>query len=215
MAVLDATALRPRLRGVSHAVAAVVALPAGGWLIGRAPTAGLRTATAGYALTLVAIFSVSGAYHCGRWMVAARRRMKALDHVTIFCFIAGSYGPLALLVLSPTAATVWLGALWVAAGLGGRVKLRALDRLGGSADVWYGACTWWALLIAPALVSALSPPQLGLLFGGLALYSLGAACLGLRRPNPWPGTYGYHEVAHLLSVVGAACHFALYAELFR
>jgi hemolysin III len=196
-------------------VAALAAAPVGGWLVTASPPGRVRVATVVYAVTLTAMFAVSALYHRRRWTGRARRRMKAADHVAIFCFIAGSYGPLDTLTLSPPAAAGWLGALWLGAIGGSVVKLRLLDRLGGPADVCYGVLTWSGLLILPALASRLGAADLGLLLGGLAVYSLAAAVLGRRRPDPWPRTFGYHEVAHALTVAAAACHVVLYARLFR
>ncbi len=206
---------RPRLRGASHALAAVAAVPAGVWLVGRAPSAASRLAAVVYAVTATALFAVSALYHLGRWNGAARRRAKAADHVTIFCYMAGSYGPLGVLRLSEPAAATWLGALWVGALVGAVVKVRTLDRLGGPADALYAVVGGSAILLLPAFVHRLTGAELALLLGGLLCYGLSAYCLKLRRPNPWPATFGYHECAHLWVVGGAVSHVAFYAMLFR
>jgi hemolysin III len=212
---LVGTQPRPRLRGASHALAAVAAIPAGVWLVRQAPSTCSRLATVLYAVTTTSLFTVSAAYHLGRWIDGSRRRLKAADHVTIFCFMAGSYGPLGVLRLSAPAAGAWLGALWLGALVGGVVKVRTLDRLGGPADLLYGVMGGSALLLLPALVHRLDKPQLVLLVGGLLWYGLSAYCLKSRRPDPWPRTFGYHECAHLCVVGGALTHVAFYAMLFK
>lgn len=208
-------AVRPRLRGASHALAAVAAMPAGAYLIAQAPSPGARVATVAYAVAAVALFAVSATYHLSRWTGASRRMAKAADHATIFCFIASSYGPLAALRLSGAVAAIWLGALWLGAVVGAVVKVRTLDRLGGPADALYGVISGSVILLLPAFVRRLSGPELALLLGGLVCYCLSAYCLTSRRPDPWPATFGYHECAHLWVVGGVASHFAFYAMLFR
>jgi hemolysin III len=51
-----------------------------------------------------------------------------------------------------------------------------------------------------------------LLVGGGAVYSLGAAVYALRRPDPVPAVFGYHEVFHALVIIAAALHFAAVAS---
>lgn len=208
-------AVRPRLKGVSHAVAMVAAIPIGAWLVARAPTPGSRLATVVYVVTMAGMFAVSAAYHLGRWQPRPRRLVKTVDHVAIFCFIAGSYGPLGVLLLSRPAATAWLGGLWVGAAAGSIVKVRTLDRLGGPADALYGVLSGSVLLLLPALVSRLEPAHLGLLLVGLAWYALSSLCLISRRPDLWPATFGYHEWAHLCVVGGVASHIGFHVMLFR
>lgn len=214
MSVLAPVVERPRLRGALHLAAAVIAVPAGGYLVARAPAGAARVATVVYVTVMTGMFSVSAAYHRGRWTPGARRRVKALDHVMIFAFIGGSYGPLAVSALPPSTAMVWLGTLWVGVVAGCVVKLRRLDLLGGPADVWYGVLTWWSVLVLPPLAGRLSGGELALLFGGLAIYSIAAAALGSRRPDPRPATFGYHEVAHAVMLLGTTCHYLLYLRLF-
>lgn len=208
-------AVRPRLRGVSHALAAAGSVPIGIWLIPRAPTAGGRWATAVYALCMTAMFTASAGYHLGRWSGRSRRRMKAADHVAIFFFIAASYGPLAVHGLSGRAGTIWLCALWIGALLGSVVKVRTLDRSGGPADLLYGILSGSAILLLPALVTRLDGVEIGLLLGGLLFYGASSYTLISRRPDPWPTTFGYHEWAHLCVVGGVLSHVVCYAMLFR
>lgn len=207
--------VKPRLRGTSHAVAAVAAVPVGIWLIARAPSTPARVAAVVYAGTMIAMFGMSAGYHLGRWYGQSRRIAKAADHVTIFCFIAGSYGPLAALRLSGPVAAGWLGALWAGVLAGSLVKIRTLDRLGGPADLLYGVLGVSVLPMLPALAPKLTAVHVSLLLGGLAWYGLSSLALMTRRPDPWPATFGYHEVAHLCVVGGVASHVTLYAMLFR
>lgn len=197
-----------------HALAALVAPLAGGALVLRAPTLPDRAAVAVYGATLTAMLMVSAAYHRGAWSAQARRRMKALDHATIFAFILGSYVPLAVILLGRTGRIVFLGSLTVLCLVGMLVKLRLLDRVGGPADVLYGISAWWGLLIVVPAARAMGPLDLTLLYGGTGLYALSAGFLGRRWLDLAPQTFGYHEVAHCVVVLGIACHYLLYWRVF-
>lgn len=206
---------RPRLRGASHVIALPVAAGACLALALRAPTGAHLAAAVAYGITMTAMFAVSATYHRGRWSGPARRRLKAVDHTTIFCFVVGSYAPLAVLVLSPLGRLLFLGSLVVVVLVGIVIKLRTLDRPGGPADVLYGIGAWWGLLIVLPAVHLLSPVDLGLALAGLLFYSLSGGFLAGRWYDPAPRTFGYHEVAHALALAGTACHYALYWRSYR
>ena len=44
------------------------------------------------------------------------------------------------------------------------------------------------------------------LVGGV-LYSAGATIYALRRPDPWPRMFGFHEIFHALVIAAAIVHF--------
>jgi hemolysin III len=201
---------RPRLRGALHVVATGLAAVGGAALTMRAAGDFARVAAIGYGATMTAMFAASAAYHRGRWSAAARRRMKALDHTMIFCFIVGSDLPLAAVVLGPRGRLAFVGSLVCVTAIGVIVKLRRLDRTGGPADALYGVATWWALWTVVPAVHVLPASDLALALGGLLFYSLAAGFLGARWWDPAPDTFGYHEVAHAVMLLGTICHYVLY-----
>lgn len=205
-----AALVRPRLRGVSHVAATALAALGTVVLLARAEDATHRWAAVAYGGAMTAMFAVSAAYHRGRWSPPARRRMKAADHTTIFGFIVASYTPLAVLVLDPRGRLVFLGSLGALAAFGVVVKLRTLDRAGGPADVIYGLATWWGLLVIGPAVRILRPTDLALILVGLLLYAVAAGFLGGRWLDLRPATFGYHEFAHAVALLGTACHFTVY-----
>src|SRR5262245_46291446 len=85
---------KPRLRGVLHQWAALVAVGAGAVLVAAAPTARAAWAASAFAASLVVLFTVSATYHRVSWRPRARAWMRRLDHASIFLLIAGSYTPL-------------------------------------------------------------------------------------------------------------------------
>jgi hemolysin III len=154
-----------------------------------------------------ALFGVSALYHRVSWNGPARRRMRRLDHAMIFLLIAGTYTPVGLLVLEGRLATVVLAVVWGGAVAGIVLELawtRAPRWLGGTV---YLALGWVAVVAMPQLFARLGVAGGLLLVAGGLVYSAGAAIYALRRPDPAPATFGYHEVFHLLVIAGVAAHF--------
>jgi hemolysin III len=110
---------RPRLRGVSHVVAFVVAVAGGIVLVAVAEGGRARFAAWVYVTGLAAMFGASALYHRYPWRSAARRAWaRRVDHSTIFVFIAGTYTPFALLSFSGVLPIVVLATVWGGAALG-------------------------------------------------------------------------------------------------
>jgi hemolysin III len=135
--------------------------------------------------------------------------MKRLDHAMIFALIAGTYTPFCLLVLGDGWGFSMLAVVWAIAGAGMLTKIAWPDAPRWLSVGSYLGVGWLALVAAAPIVSALPPAALAVLISGGALYSLGAVAYGLRRPDPSPQVFGYHEVFHALVVAGALAHFSL------
>jgi hemolysin III len=199
--------VKPHLRGVLHQYAFFVSLGSGTLLVLLAATTKASVAAAVYAASVSALFGTSALYHRVTWTPPARRRMRRLDHAMIFLLIAGTYTPVGLLVLHGTLATVVLAVVWGGA-LGGIVLQLAWTTapkwLGGAV---YLALGWVAIVAMPQLFVRLGLTGGLLLVAGGLVYSVGAAVYALRRPDPVPAVFGYHEVFHLLVIVGVAAHF--------
>jgi hemolysin III len=197
--------LRPRLRGWLHLVAAPVALVAGVVLIARAPHH--RAAMSIYTFSVAGLFTTSALYHRVTWTPPARRVMKRLDHSMIFVLIAGSYTGFASAALKPHDARVVLTVVWAGALLG--VAFRVLWP---SAPRWvmtpaYVALGWVAIFFMGPIIQGGGVAAAVLMLVGGGFYSLGAAAYATRRPDPRPTTFGYHEVFHLCTLIGALCHY--------
>jgi hemolysin III len=206
--------VKPRLRGVFHQYAFFASLASGTLLVLLAATTKASLAAAAYAASVSALFGVSALYHRGTWTPPVRRRLRRLDHAMIFLLIAGTYTPVGLLVLQGTLATVVLAVVWggALAGIGLELAWTTAPRwLGGTV---YLALGWVAVVAMPQLFAGLGMAGGLLIVAGGLVYSAGAAVYALRRPDPVPATFGYHEVFHLLVIAGVAAHFlaiSLYA----
>jgi len=203
--------IRPRLRGVSHAYAFWFALAAAVVLVILAPSATARLAAGIYGLGLCALFAGSALYHRWRWDPRWRPLLQRVDHSTIFIFIAASYTPIALLVLSGSTRWIVLAIVWTGA-LGGVILSVAWISAPRILTVaTYLALGWVAVIAIPQLVADLPIAPLVLLVAGGLLYSAGATVYATKRPSPWPRTFGFHEVFHAFVIAAAVVHFVAIA----
>ncbi len=204
---------KPLLRGVSHEIAFVVATAGAIALVASAHGARATTAAAVYGASLAAMFGISTLYHRPTWGPTARRFMRRLDHATIYLFIAGTYTPVCLLALPHPWAVALLWVAWGGAALGivQSILWVQAPRLVSAAG--YVALGWAVTIALPKLSAALGVSGLSLLLGGGLLYVAGAVIYALRRPDPAPKVFGYHEIFHALVIAASACHFVLERRL--
>jgi len=203
--------LRPILRGWSHQIAFFIALVAVAWLIRAAPAAATPLLLV-YGGSLLAVFGVSALYHRVKWKTAARARMRRLDHSAIFLLIAGTCTPFTMGLPARTAHWM-LSIQWGGAALG---TLRIL--IWADAPKWLRAATyvalgWTAVWFVPDLLKAHGTAVVLWLFAGGLAYTVGTVAYALRRPNPWPRVFGYHEIFHAFVIGAAACHFTAVTEV--
>ncbi len=199
---------RPLWRGAMHAGAFFAAIPAGIVLIVVADGAAATVAAAIYSVTLLLLFGTSASYHRLAHSVRAREVMQRLDHSMIYLLIAGTYAPICLVALPPAWGIPMLAVVGTLAVIGMVLKLGFFHGARLVSYSLYLVMGWVAIIAAPALVTNLTGLQLGLMIAGGLAYTVGFPVLVRRRPDPWPKTFGYHEVWHLLVVVAAVLHFA-------
>jgi hemolysin III len=199
--------LIPRLRGVSHAAACLLALVAAIVLLTLADGTRATVAVVVYGVGLVALFGGSALYH--RWPGPRRYKplLRRIDHSMIFVFIAASYTPVALIVLDGTVAWVLLVGAWGGALAGVAFSLGWIEAPRPLVAGSYLALGWLAVIAAPQLVSTLDAVPVALFVAGGLLYSAGAIVYARQRPDPWPRTFGFHEVFHALVILAAAAHY--------
>jgi len=197
---------KPRLRGRLHQAAFFACIPAALALIVVAPGAKARVGAVVYGIALLLQFGSSAMYHRGDWSARAYANMQRLDHSTIYLLIAGTYTPMCLMALHGTVGWVVLTLAWTGAVAGILTKMYRVD-LHVISGIMYVGLGWIAVFVLPALARALSDASLVLVVAGGVFYSLGAVALATNRPDPWPETFGYHEVWHAATIAGAACFF--------
>jgi hemolysin III len=199
--------LKPRLRGWLHLIALPVAVAAGVVLVCLSPDTESRIATAVFAVCSSTLFGVSALYHRGHWGQRGEAVLRRLDHSSIFLLIAGTYTPFALMLLQDRSGALLLTLVWAGAlaGIAFRVFWNGAPR-------WlytpvYIALGWAAVFWLGDFASAAGPTVLTLIIVGGGLYSLGGVVYGLRKPNPLPRWFGFHEVFHSFTVAAFVVHY--------
>jgi hemolysin III len=210
-----AAIVKPRLRGWFHQVAFFVAIPAAAVLIVSARPGKAKVAAVIYGVAICALFGVSSTYHRWGWGEVARRRMKRADHGTIFVMIAGSYTPVCLVVLHGALGISLLVAVWIGAITGLVLAITGIAERPGVGFSLYLTLGWLALIGLPQLISRGTTMQVALLITGGVVYTLGSIVLGLKRPDPFPKTFGYHEVWHTMVIAASTCHYIMILSLLR
>ena len=181
--------VKPRLRGVTHQWAFFSAIPLGVLVGLYADTSRARVAGAVFAASVVAMFGASALYHRVNWSPSVRPWLRRLDHACIYGLIAGSYTPFGLLVLSGEWRITVLAIVWTGAAVIGIV-------LG-----WVGVLVFPQLLARTGVLASLL-----VLAGGLC-YTLGAVVYAVRKPDPFPAVFGYHELFHALVIAAVAFQY--------
>lgn len=208
------TEVKPRMRGWLHTGMTPIVFFSGLALVIAGPTVGLRTAAAMYLVSSLLLFGTSATYHRGRWSQRVAALFRRMDHANIFLFIAGTYTPLAVGLLEGSSRVLLLSVVWGTAALG--VLFRVL---------WWNAPRWlytvlyllmgWTAVgwLGQFWVSGGPAVVLLVLAGGL-VYTIGAVVYALKRPNPSPTWFGFHEVFHACTIVAAICHYIAIALLY-
>jgi hemolysin III len=213
-----ASVLKPRMRGWLHVYAAIVSVITGITLISvsgalRGRQAGWTTAI--YAVTVTLLFGTSALYHRRTWGPRGSSIMKRLDHSMIFVFTAGTYTPIAVITLSTDAAVAVLIVVWSGA-LAGVVLQSVWPNAPRKLSVpCYIGLGWVAIFVMPQVLHEGGVAAFTLIATGGVLYTLGAFVYAAKRPNPFPGTFGFHEVFHLCTLLAATCHYiAIWLAIF-
>ncbi len=198
---------KPQLRGVSHQIAFYVAVVCGATLVVTSTGGRAMLATAIYATFLAGMLGVSATFHRIDWGPRAFGWWRRADHAMIFACIAGTYTPICLLGLDAPTGGKLLALAWTGAGLG---MLRAMLWPGAPRAITaslYVAVGWVAIAYFPEVHAALDAAPFALLVAGGVCFTIGAVVYLLRRPDPVPAVFGYHEVFHALIILGCTCHF--------
>jgi hemolysin III len=197
---------KPKLRGWFHLGALPVVVVLGLVLVGLADGPTATWASVAFAISSLLMFGTSAAYHRIAWKPRARATLKRLDHANIFVLIAGTYTPLGILAL-PWADGQWLlVAVWIGAGLGIAFRVFWLGAPRWLYVPLYLALGWASVWYMPQLFAVNPTMTILVILGGIA-YTAGAIVYGMKRPNPVPGVFGFHEIFHVFTVVAFLCHW--------
>jgi hemolysin III len=198
--------VKPKLRGWLHAATSPLALAAGIVLIVLSPTLAAKVGSAMFAGTALLLFTTSGIYHRGNWSRRTWEVLRRLDHANIFLLIAGSYTPFTIILLHGAAQTGLLVLVWSGAILGVVFRVLWID-----APRWlyvpiYVALGWAAIFYAHDFSSGGKDVIILIAVGG-GLYTLGGLVYGLKKPDPFPTWFGFHEIFHVFTIAAFVCHY--------
>lgn len=212
---LPLTPTKPRLRGLLHLIAFPTTLIAGLLLVAFGEDLATRIACVIFVVTAGMLFGISATYHRGTWKPEHAIILRRFDHANIFLIIAGTYTPLAISLLEPAEALVVLSIAWGGAIIGVLFRI-----FWTSAPRWlyvpaYIALGWVAVFYMPEFIAGGGWSTFGLILGGGIAYTIGAVIYGLKRPDPSPKWFGFHEIFHAATIAGFVCHFIAIALAIR
>ncbi|QYH36826.1 hemolysin III family protein [Salinibacterium sp. M195] len=203
---LDPAEQKPTWRGWIHAGTFPVAIVLGIILLVMADGAAAKISSAVFFASSLMLFGISALYHRFNWSEKTRMLLKRFDHSNIFLLIAGSYTPITVLALPPEKATILLWIVWTGAALGIGFRIFWVGAPRWLYVPLYILLGWGAMMFIVDFFQANWIMMTLILVGGL-FYTVGAVIYGLKRPNPIPGVFGFHEIFHTLTLLAFLCHW--------
>jgi hemolysin III len=205
--------MKPLTRGYIHQAAFFIALGACSLLIAQSHGARALSSNIIYSLTLTGMFGVSALYHCPMWNRRNYLLMRSIDHAAIFAFVAGSATPICLLGLNNELGWRLLSILWIIAAIG---MFSAIFWTQGPKWIrafLYISIGWLAVPYLSEMRSSFGIANTQLLLIGGIIYTVGALVYAVKRPDPFPRIFGYHEIFHILVVIASAFYFRVIYSL--
>ena len=199
--------IKPSWRGWLHATVFPVVVVAGIVLVATAPTTAGRVSSAIFSATAALLFGVSALLHRGTWSPSVEDLLRRLDHANIYLIIAGTYTPFAVLALPPSDGRLLLAIVWTGALAGAAFRIFWTGEPRWLSTTLYVVVGWIVIFFLPELINGAGIGAVVLIALGGVLYTVGAVVYGMKRPNPWPGTFGFHEVFHALTIAAFVAHY--------
>ena len=199
--------IKPKLRGWIHAITAPLALAACIVLTVLAPTTTLKIGSAVYLACSLLLFANSGVYHIsnGHFPVKVSQLLRRIDHANIYLLIAGTYTPLALALMTPDHQRLVLGIIWTGAVIGMVANVCWITAPRWLFTILYVVLGWVAVWFIPELYLAGGAAIVILIASGGVIYTLGAVVYALKKPDPLPRWFGFHEIFHACTVAAWVC----------
>ena len=198
--------LKPTWRGWIHAGTFPVAIVAGIILIVAADGAAAKWAAAVFMASSLLLFGNSALYHRFSWSPTTKAVLKRIDHANILLLIAGTYTPIAVLALRPDKGALLLTLVWSGAVVGILFRVFWINAPRWLYVALYLLLGWAAVMYLVDLLEANVAMMILVIVGGL-LYTGGAIVYAMKKPNPWPGHFGFHEIFHVCTVLAFLCHW--------
>jgi hemolysin III len=192
-----------RINIFSHAVGFFLSVLATFFLFKKAMLAGNTLSIVSalvFGFSLMALYGASTCYHCAR-QPALRKKLRIIDHASIYCLIAGTYTPFALLILKGTTGWVIFSIAWLMALVGIVLKLFFTGRYQLVSTLMYVFMGWIIIFVFDPLKESLPDAGLDWLLAGGFFYTVGAALYAIKKIKL------NHAIFHLFVLAGSFCHF--------
>jgi hemolysin III len=211
----SAPLVKPILRGWLHVGGVVVLLACSPILIARAQTWAQVGWVLCYIVGVASMMLTSALFHRVNWSPSKRRAWKRADHSTIFLAITGSYLGIAGLTMHGNVRLVLMIIIGSGAAIGIAIRQLALDTPKWVNTLPYLVVGWAAVTVMPQIYRGGGTLCFSLVVAGGLAYSVGAVFYGAKRPKLSPRVFGYHELFHAFTLLGAGLHFWALAVALR
>lgn len=205
--------VREPVSGFTHLAGLVLAAVGAAFVVARSHDGATLAINGAYAACLVALYAASSAYHLVPGSDALVRTLRKVDHGAIFLMIAGTSTPVFVRAFDGELRVVMLTVVWGLAFVGIAVRLLFMHAPRALYTAMYLAMGWLVVLQAPRVVAALPASVTELIVAGGLTYTVGAVVYAIKRPNPFPPHFGFHEIWHLFVLGGSAFHYAAVLSL--
>ena len=162
-----------------------------------------------YGLSAIFLFSASFLYHSKKESESDKSFLRKLDHFAIFFLIAGTYTPISFLYLEGNMRLGILIAQWSLVLLGILFKFFFINAPRVIGTIIYLLMGWMAIIPISTLVDTMPHNVFIYLALGGVFYTIGALIYAVKRPNPVPGYFGFHEIFHIFIIGGAISHLCM------
>jgi len=164
-----------------------------------------------YGVSLIFMFSASAAYHLVQSEKKVIHWLRIVDHSAIYILIAGTYTPLCFYYFTGFWRWGLMLIIWIMAFSGVIINFFAV-----SAPRWitagiYLIMGWFSILAIREMVRTMPTGAIVWLITGGVLFTIGAVIYMLKKPDPWPNRFGFHEIWHIFVILGCLAHFIMIA----
>ena len=171
-----------------------------------------------FSVSMILLFTASTLYHWLKLSEEGTKRLRKADHIMIFIYIAATYTPICIIVLRGNTGVILLFAVWLVAIMGVIIKLFWMNAPRWLSTFIYVLMGWLAVIVIYPLFNSLQLNALLWLFAGGFFYTTGAIIYAIKKPDPYPGLFGFHEIFHVFVLLGTISHFWLmynYISFFK
>lgn len=160
-----------------------------------------------FGLGLILLYATSTLYHWLKLSDSGILRMRKADHIMIFINIAATYTPVCMIALKNNLGWILLLIIWSIALAGIFIKIFWMHSPRWLSTIIYILMGWMAVVVIFPLIEVLQSEALVWLFIGGVFFTIGAVIYALKKPDPFPGILGFHEIFHLFVLLGSFSHF--------